>query len=62
MSRDEMKDLIKAVHSELAKDCPGIRVLWWKIVVLMLLAGGAGGMGAKVIDLIQVAASLHAGQ
>lgn len=62
MSRDEMKDLIKAVHSELAKDCPGIRVLWWKIVVLMLASGMAGGVGARIIDLVQVAASLHAGQ
>jgi len=56
--REEIKDLVRMMHAELSKDCPlraEVKILWWKFVALVALAGATGGVSSELVGWLKVA-------
>ena len=56
--REEIKDLVRMMHAELSKDCPlraEVKILWWKFIALIALAGATGGTASELVSWAKLA-------
>lgn len=65
--REEIKDLVRMMHAELVKECPiradiallctELKLRWWKLIALFLLAAATGGGASEIVSGLKMAAT-----